>query len=155
MLALLERHDVTHVVLAGYLKLVPVAVTARYRGAIVNVHPALLPAHGGPGMYGVRVHRAVLAAGDTASGATVHFVDAEYDRGAIIAAASVPVARGDTPESLAARVLVAEHFLLPRVVHALAAAQVRLAASGAAVVDATAAPLFASPPPGVIVRLAH
>ena len=152
--ATLEQHAIDMVVLAGYLKLVPLQVTVRYAGAIVNVHPALLPNHGGTGMYGARVHRAVLDAGDAESGATVHFVDAGYDRGAPIIRARVPVAPDDTPESLAARVLVAEHFALPRVVHALAVGVIALGSSGALLVGADAARLFADPPPGVVVRLA-
>ena len=108
------------VVLAGYLKLVPPAVVARFRWKMINIHPALLPAHGGPGMYGHRVHEAVLASGAAESGVTVHYVDEHYDRGSIIAQARVPVRAGDTPESLAARVLEAEHQLLPRVVLELA-----------------------------------
>lgn len=119
-LALLEAHGIDLVVLAGYLKLVPREVTARYRGRIVNIHPALLPAFGGPGMYGKRVHEAVLAAGVTESGCTVHLVDEEYDRGEILAQARIPVLPGDTAESLAARVLAEEHRLLPRVVLDLA-----------------------------------
>ena len=108
------------VVLAGYLKLVPAPVVARFRWRMINIHPALLPDFGGAGMYGRRVHAAVLASGATVSGATVHYVDEHYDRGPIIAQARVPVAPGDTPESLAARVLAAEHRLLPRVVTELA-----------------------------------
>jgi formyltetrahydrofolate-dependent phosphoribosylglycinamide formyltransferase len=108
------------VVLAGYLKLVPPAVVARFRWRMINIHPALLPAFGGPGMYGARVHEAVLASGATESGATVHYVDEEYDRGPIIAQARVPVRPGDTPETLAVRVLEAEHRLLPQVVLELA-----------------------------------
>ncbi|MDF1502792.1 phosphoribosylglycinamide formyltransferase [Roseisolibacter sp. H3M3-2] len=118
------------VVLAGYLKLVPAAVTARHRGRMLNVHPALLPAFGGHGMYGARVHRAVLAAGARVSGPTVHFVDEAYDRGAIVAQWPVPVSADDTPETLAARVLRAEHALLPRVVQAVAAGAVALEADG-------------------------
>jgi phosphoribosylglycinamide formyltransferase 1 len=117
----LERRQADLVVLAGYLKLVPRAVIERFRGRIVNVHPALLPAFGGRGMYGHRVHEAVLASGAEESGATVHLVDEEYDRGTILAQERVPVEPGDTPERLAARVLAAEHRLLPAVV--LAAAQ--------------------------------
>ncbi len=108
------------VVLAGYLRLVPPAVVARFRWRMINIHPALLPAHGGPGMYGRRVHEAVLASGAAESGATVHYVDEQYDRGPIIAQARVPVRPGDTAETLAARVLEAEHELLPRVVLELA-----------------------------------
>ncbi len=142
--ALLAAHDVDLVVLAGYLKLVPAAVTARFRGRMLNVHPALLPAFGGPGMYGQRVHRAVLAAGARVSGPTVHFVDEHYDRGAIVAQWPVPVSSHDTPETLAARVLRAEHALLPRVVQAVAAGTVALAdddsVTGAFALPADAAP---------------
>lgn len=121
-LARLEAHAVDLVVLAGYLQLVPADVIARYRGRIVNVHPALLPAFGGRGMYGRQVHQAVLASGARESGATVHLVDEVYDRGPILAQARVPVLPGDDPERLAARVLEAEHRLLPAVVLAAAAA---------------------------------
>jgi formyltetrahydrofolate-dependent phosphoribosylglycinamide formyltransferase len=120
-LARLERHRVDLLVLAGYLKLVPAEVVARYRGRIVNVHPALLPAFGGRGMYGHRVHEAVLASGARESGATVHLVDEVYDRGAILAQARVPVLPGDDADRLAARVLEAEHRLLPAIVLAAAA----------------------------------
>jgi formyltetrahydrofolate-dependent phosphoribosylglycinamide formyltransferase len=118
----LERHRVDLLVLAGYLKLVPAAVVARFRNRIMNVHPALLPAFGGPGMYGRRVHEAVLASGARESGVTVHLVDEVYDRGAILAQERVPVLPDDTPERLAARVLAAEHRLLPAAVLAAAAA---------------------------------
>ncbi|PYO87153.1 MAG: phosphoribosylglycinamide formyltransferase [Gemmatimonadetes bacterium] len=112
--------DAQLVVLAGYVKLVPAAVVSRFRGRMINIHPALLPEFGGPGMYGQHVHDAVLASGATESGATVHFADEEFDRGKIIAQERVPVRPGDTPDSLAARVLEAEHRLLPRVVLDLA-----------------------------------
>jgi phosphoribosylglycinamide formyltransferase 1 len=118
----LRRHAVDLIVLAGYLQLVPAGVIEQYRGRIVNIHPALLPAFGGPGMYGRRVHEAVLASGASESGATVHLVDEEYDRGAVLAQTRVPVLPGDTPDRLAARVLEAEHRLLPTVVLAAAAA---------------------------------
>jgi formyltetrahydrofolate-dependent phosphoribosylglycinamide formyltransferase len=121
-LGFLERHQVEFIVLAGYLKLVPAAVVARFRGRIINIHPGLLPRFGGPGMYGRRVHEAVLASGATTSGATVHLVDEAYDRGEILAQQPVPVRPGDTPESLAARVLEVEHRLLPAVVRAAARA---------------------------------
>ena len=121
-LSALERHGVDLVVLAGYLKLVPAAVIERYRGRILNVHPALLPAFGGHGMYGRRVHEAVLASGARESGATVHLVDEVYDRGAVLGQARVPVLPGDDPGTLAARVLEAEHRLLPAAVLAAAAA---------------------------------
>jgi len=118
----LAAHRIDLVVLAGYLKLVPPPVVDRYRGRMLNIHPALLPAFGGPGMYGHRVHEAVLAAGATVSGATVHLVDEVYDRGPILAQARVAVQPDDTPERLARRVLEAEHRLLPAVVLAAAAA---------------------------------
>jgi phosphoribosylglycinamide formyltransferase-1 len=118
----LEGHAVDLVVLAGYLKLVPADVVARYRGRILNVHPALLPNFGGKGMYGRRVHEAVLASGARESGATVHLVDEVYDRGAILGQARVPVLPGDDPDTLAARVLELEHRLLPAAVLAAAAA---------------------------------
>ena len=118
LLAALRDTDLA--VLAGYLQRIPPAVVARFRMRLINIHPALLPAFGGPGMYGRRVHEAVLASGAPISGATVHYVDEEYDRGPIIAQWPVPVRAGDTPESLAVRVLEVEHRLLPRVVLELA-----------------------------------
>jgi phosphoribosylglycinamide formyltransferase-1 len=121
-LSVLRRHDVELLVLAGYVRLVPANVIAAYRGRIVNVHPALLPAFGGKGMYGRRVHEAVLASGARESGATVHLVDEAYDHGATLAQARVPVLPSDTPETLAQRVLQLEHRLLPAVVLAAARA---------------------------------
>ncbi len=118
---LLDEHAVNLVVLAGYLRLVPADVVRRWSGRIVNVHPALLPAFGGPGMYGLRVHQAVLDAGVKVTGVTAHFVDEEYDRGTIIAQWPVPVLEGDDAHTLAARVLRVEHRLFPPVVDALAA----------------------------------
>jgi formyltetrahydrofolate-dependent phosphoribosylglycinamide formyltransferase len=118
----LSRHHVDLLVLAGYVTLVPAAVIARYRDRILNVHPALLPAFGGKGMYGRRVHEAVLASGARETGASVHLVDEVYDRGRVLAQARVPVLPGDTPDTLAARVLAVEHRLLPAVVLAAAAA---------------------------------
>ncbi|MEN8375345.1 MAG: phosphoribosylglycinamide formyltransferase [Gemmatimonadota bacterium] len=121
LLAALEAHRIELIALAGYLRLVPPAVVGRFRGRIVNVHPAPLPRFGGPGMYGERVHRAVLEAGVESSGPTVHLVDEEYDRGATLAHQPVPVLEGDTPETLARRVLDAEHALYPLVIDRLAA----------------------------------
>jgi formyltetrahydrofolate-dependent phosphoribosylglycinamide formyltransferase len=127
---LLAAHRVDLVVLAGYMRFVPVAVTRRFAGRMVNVHPALLPQFGGTGMYGARVHRAVLAARAEASGPTVHFVDEAYDHGPVIAQWRVPVRPSDDEHTLAARVLRAEHLLLPRVVQAVASGEVRLTAEG-------------------------
>ena len=117
---LLDSHRVECIALAGYLKLVPREITSKWRGRIVNIHPALLPKFGGAGMYGHRVHAAVLAAGEKESGATVHEVDDAYDRGAILAQERVPVEPSDTADTLAARVLAAEHRLYPRTLDALA-----------------------------------
>lgn len=130
LLAMLARHAIGTVALAGYLKMVPAAVTRRFAGRIVNVHPSLLPAFGGHGMYGRHVHAAVLAAGATVSGCTVHLVDEVYDRGPILAQWPVPVAPDDTPDTLAARVLRVEHALFPPVVLALATGRVALDAEG-------------------------
>lgn len=128
--ALLAAHEADLVVLAGYLQHVPADVTRRYAGQLLNVHPALLPDFGGAGMYGARVHRAVLAAGARTSGPSVHFVDDVYDHGPVIARWPVPVKPGDDEHSLAARVLRAEHLLYPRVVQAVAAGDVRLTPDG-------------------------
>jgi phosphoribosylglycinamide formyltransferase-1 len=114
---------VDFIALAGYMKRVPARVVAAFRGRIINIHPALLPRFGGSGMYGTRVHAAVLASGDTVSGATVHFVDEEYDHGEIILQERVPVLKTDTPETLAARVLAAEHEIYPEALRRLAAQQ--------------------------------
>jgi formyltetrahydrofolate-dependent phosphoribosylglycinamide formyltransferase len=128
--ALLDADEIDLVVLAGYLKLVPPSVVSRFRGRMLNVHPALLPAFGGPGMYGRHVHQAVLAAGAAISGPTVHFVDEQFDHGPIVAQWPVPVLPTDTPDSLAARVLRAEHLLFPLAVDAVARGLVRLDADG-------------------------
>jgi formyltetrahydrofolate-dependent phosphoribosylglycinamide formyltransferase len=123
---LLEQHEIELIVLAGYLRLVPADATRAWRGRILNVHPALLPAFGGHGMYGMHVHEAVIARGARVSGATVHFVDEQYDQGPIVAQWPVPVLPDDTPAALAARVLEVEHLLLPRVVEAVAAGRIHL-----------------------------
>jgi phosphoribosylglycinamide formyltransferase-1 len=113
LLETLRSHGTDLVVLAGYMKRLPPSVVHAYRNRIINIHPALLPKFGGHGMYGIHVHEAVLAAQETVSGATVHLVDEEYDRGPVLLQRTVPVLPDDTPGALAARVLVAEHQLLP------------------------------------------
>jgi formyltetrahydrofolate-dependent phosphoribosylglycinamide formyltransferase len=128
--ALLTEHGITHVALAGYLRLIPADVVRAFAGRMVNVHPALLPAFGGPGMYGQRVHEAVIAAGARLSGPTVHFVTEQYDEGAIIAQWPVPVQMNDTASTLAARVLEAEHRLYPWCIAALASGTITLGADG-------------------------
>ncbi|NTW51969.1 MAG: phosphoribosylglycinamide formyltransferase [Chlorobiaceae bacterium] len=110
--ALKERH-IDYILLAGYMRKVPEAVVRAYADRILNIHPALLPQFGGEGMYGINVHTAVIEAGETESGATVHMVNEEYDKGRIVMQGRVPVLKSDTPEILAARVLECEHTLYP------------------------------------------
>ncbi|HWR81664.1 MAG TPA: phosphoribosylglycinamide formyltransferase [Candidatus Deferrimicrobium sp.] len=119
LLARLMERSIEYIALAGFLKLVPGKVVAAFRGRIANIHPALLPRYGGKGMYGHHVHEAVLAAGDKESGATVHLVDEVFDHGMILEQARVPVLPGDTPDTLAARVLEQEHQLYPRALNKL------------------------------------
>jgi formyltetrahydrofolate-dependent phosphoribosylglycinamide formyltransferase len=137
-LTALQKCRVDFIALAGFLRLVPKEVLAEYHSRVVKVHPALLPAFGGPGMYGERVHRAVLLSGARVSGATVHYVDEEYDQGTILAQWPVPVLADDSVASLAARVLKVEHVLYPRVVDAVASGRWRFDARPRAVPDAAA-----------------
>jgi len=120
LLELLQRFRVDLVVLAGYLKRIPPRVVREYSGRILNIHPALLPDFGGEGMYGARVHEAVIASGARESGVTVHLVNDDYDRGAIVAQWRVPVEPGDTAEALASRILSVEHVIYPRVIEMVA-----------------------------------
>lgn len=124
--ATLQRHDPDLVLLAGWMKRIGPHTLDAFRGRMLNIHPALLPAHGGRGLYGMRVHEAVIAAGERESGATVHLVDGEYDSGAILAQRRVPVRPGDTAESLAARVLAVEHELYVDTVAGVIAGDIRL-----------------------------
>lgn len=119
LLEKLRESRITHVVLSGYLKLLPASIVAAFKNCIVNIHPALLPKYGGKGMFGLKVHAAVLASGDRQTGATVHLVDDEYDHGRILETRTVPVLKDDTPESLAERVRLVEHKLYPAVVEKL------------------------------------
>ena len=112
------------VVMGGWLKLV--AIPDDFAGRVINIHPALIPSFCGKGMYGPRVHEAVLSAGAKVSGCTVHFVDNQYDEGPIIAQRAVPVLEGDTPASLAARVFAAECELYPQVINWIADGLVKL-----------------------------
>lgn len=120
---LLEAARADYAILAGYLRLL--GVPARLRGRIVNIHPALLPSFGGAGMYGERVHRAVIEAGCKVSGCTVHLCDDRYDSGAILAQACCEVRDDDTPASLGARVFALEQELYPRVIRTLIEGKVR------------------------------
>ncbi len=111
MLEILQEQQIELLLLAGYMKKLGSRVLGYYRGRILNVHPSLLPCYGGQGMYGNNVHAAVLEAGETESGATIHIVDEEYDQGPVLAQSKVVVLPGDTIESLASRVLKVEHRL--------------------------------------------
>lgn len=117
--ALLERERIDLVVLAGYLAHFP--LRPAFAGRVMNIHPALLPAFGGKGFYGHHVHEAVLAAGVKVSGCTVHFVDADYDRGPIIVQRVVPVQDDDDADALAARVFATELDALPDAINSFAA----------------------------------
>ena len=114
------------VVLSGYLRKLGPRVLAAYRGRILNIHPALLPAHGGQGMYGRRVHEAVHAAGQAVTGATVHLVEAEYDTGPALAQVQLPVLPGDTVDDIEARVTAAEPALFVETLQAIAAGRLEL-----------------------------
>ena len=115
----LESRDVDLVILAGYMKKIGTKLLGSFQNRILNIHPALLPKFGGNGMYGMNVHRAVIAAGETESGPTVHIVDEKYDHGEIIAQMTVPVLQDDTPESLQKRILAKEHEIYPAAIQKL------------------------------------
>ena len=119
ILDLLKAKGIDFIVLAGFLWLIPTRLIDAYEGRIVNIHPALLPDYGGKGMYGRRVHEAVLASGDTESGITIHYVNPAYDEGNIIFQARCKVSSGDTPEQLAEKVHLLEYEHFPRVVEEL------------------------------------
>jgi formyltetrahydrofolate-dependent phosphoribosylglycinamide formyltransferase len=139
---LVDDHGVDLIALAGYVKMIPSHIVSRFEGRMVNVHPALLPAFGGRGMYGNRVHHAVIESGARVSGVTVHFVDTQYDHGAIIAQWPVPVFATDDAGTLAARVLRVEHVLYPRVLDAVAGGRFSLASPPPASISADTKPAF-------------
>jgi phosphoribosylglycinamide formyltransferase-1 len=114
LLKAMKDRSIDLVALAGYMRKIPDSFIAAYQGRIVNIHPALLPEFGGNGMYGSNVHEAVLKAGKIKTGASVHFVEGDYDSGKIILQAECPVEPGDTPQSLGKRVLHCEHELYPK-----------------------------------------
>lgn len=120
------NHSIDIIVLAGYMKKLGPKTLSRFQGRILNIHPALLPKFGGEGMYGMNVHKAVIAAGEKESGVTIHLVDAQYDTGPIIAQVRVPVLPDDTPETLAARVLQQEHLLYPETLQRIVAGELCL-----------------------------
>lgn len=112
----LQEQEIDFIVLAGFLWLMPSFITAAWPNKIVNIHPALLPAYGGKGMYGHHVHEAVIAAGEKESGITIHYVNDHYDQGAIIFQAKCPVLPTDTPDNLAARVHELEYRYFPQII---------------------------------------
>jgi phosphoribosylglycinamide formyltransferase-1 len=122
----LQAHEVDIVLLAGYMKKLGPKTLGAFRNRILNTHPALLPKYGGKGMYGLRVHQAVLAAGDSVTGVSIHLVDEEYDTGPIIAQCSVPVLSGDIPETLAARVQQHERRFVVEVLTGIAKGTIQL-----------------------------
>lgn len=116
ILEILEKDSTDLIILAGYLLKIPDEVIAGYRGRIINIHPSLLPAYGGKGMYGNRVHEAVIAAKERVSGITIHLVDENYDSGKILFQAECPLLENDTPETLAERIHKLEHTHFPHVI---------------------------------------
>ena len=131
----LKSREIDYILLAGYLKMVPSEVVQAFPRAILNIHPALLPAFGGKGYYGHRVHEAVIASGAKVSGVSIHFVDEEYDHGPIVAQMVVPVEHDDTPDSLAKRVLSFEHRLYPKVAGALCRNEIHWRDDGVPYID--------------------
>jgi len=115
----MKEHQPDLIVLAGYLRKVPAALTASYSKKIINIHPALLPKYGGKGMYGMHVHNAVKAAGETESGITIHYVNEHYDEGGVILQKAVKIAPTDTPEEIAAKVQSLEYAYFPEVIQQL------------------------------------
>lgn len=126
MLLVLDKYKVNLVVLAGYMKKMSPAVLKKYENRVLNIHPALLPRHGGSGMYGARVHEAVIAEKDMESGATVHLVNDKYDDGSILSQVVVKVEEGDTPDILAKRVLPQEHRLYVETLRRIASGELKI-----------------------------
>ena len=121
VLEILKERNIDFIVLAGFLLLVPAKLIEAYPGKIVNIHPALLPKHGGKGMYGDHVHEAVVAAGDTESGITIHLIDERYDCGTTFFQATCPVLPTDTPHDVAEKVHALEYEHFPRVIEEIIA----------------------------------
>ena len=119
MNALMDCFDINFIVLAGFLKMVPAFLLQRFPKKIINIHPALLPAHGGKGMYGARVHEAVIANKETKTGITIHFVNDKYDDGEVILQKEVALEPADNPETIAAKVHRLEHEWYPKTIEKL------------------------------------
>ncbi|MGD1889881.1 MAG: phosphoribosylglycinamide formyltransferase [Cyclobacteriaceae bacterium] len=115
----LKAHQIDWIALAGFMLMVPQNLIDAFPNRIVNIHPALLPAYGGKGMYGMHVHRAVVEAGESSSGITIHYVNERYDEGAIIFQASCPVSSDDTAETLAEKIHQLEHQYYPQIIEEL------------------------------------
>ncbi len=116
VVGMMQKYDIDFIVLAGFLLLVPSKLIEAFPGRIVNIHPALLPKHGGKGMYGDRVHRAVVECGDTESGITIHLIDAEYDKGTTFFQAKCEVLPSDSADDVAAKVHALEYKHFPHVI---------------------------------------
>lgn len=116
---ILEKHNTDLIVLAGFLWLIPENILEKYENEIINIHPALLPAYGGKGMYGARVHEAVIASGDPKSGITIHKVNKCYDEGQIIFQAEVKIDSNETPDSLAGKIHLLEYEHFPKIIEGL------------------------------------
>ncbi len=122
----LRRYGVELIVLAGYMKKLGPAILEAFRGRIINIHPALLPKHGGEGKYGIHVHESVIASGDTETGVSVHVVDEQYDHGRILGQTRLPVEPDDTPETLQERVLPIEHRFYSEIIGKIASGEITL-----------------------------
>lgn len=123
ILETLKEQEIDWVVLAGFLWLVPNEIIEAYQGRIVNIHPALLPKYGGKGMFGMKVHNAVVENGERETGITIHYVNSRYDEGNIIFQAKTEVLKDDTPEMVAEKVHTLEYEYFPKVVESVIAAQ--------------------------------
>jgi phosphoribosylglycinamide formyltransferase-1 len=126
LVEIFKEYEVDLIVLAGFMKKIPASIVSAYHNRIVNIHPALLPSFGGKGLYGSKVHQAVLDYGAKVTGVTVHFIDEEYDHGPIILQEVVNVQDDDTAESLARRVLAVEHQSYWRAIEAIAAGSIEV-----------------------------
>jgi phosphoribosylglycinamide formyltransferase-1 len=126
ILDVLTKNQVDLVILAGYDRKLGIKTLSYYQGKVINIHPSLLPKYGGSGMWGIRVHQAVLAAGEKETGVSIHLADRDYDRGPLIAQTRVPVLPDDTPETLASRVLEREHTFFVETIGKIINGEIRL-----------------------------
>ncbi len=126
LIELLDRYKPDLIVLAGYMKLVPLSVIKKFRNRIINIHPALLPKYGGKGMYGMNVHNAVFQAGDKISGVTIHLVNENYDEGKIIYQEEIDISDCKNPEEIAERILKLEHRVYPEIIQKIINGQINL-----------------------------